>query len=44
MFTRDEFIVYVSCLIIQYDQRQFPMPLRHAGCLPKFSDEEALPP
>lgn len=42
MFTRDEFIVYVYCLIVQYYQRLFPTPLRHAGCPPKFSDEEAL--
>lgn len=42
MFTREEFIVYVYCLIVQYYQRLFPTSLRRAGSLPKFSDEEAL--
>lgn len=42
MFTRDEFIIYVYCLVVQYYQRLFPTPLRHAGFQPKLSDEEAL--
>ncbi|PIE35217.1 hypothetical protein CSA56_05110 [candidate division KSB3 bacterium] len=42
MFTRDEFIIHVYCLIVQYYHRLFPTPLRHAGFRPKFSDEEAL--
>jgi hypothetical protein len=42
MFTRDEFIIYVDCLIVQYFQRRFPNPLRHAGFAPALSDEEAL--
>lgn len=42
MFTRDEFIIHVYCLVVQYYHRLFPTPLRHAGFQPTFSDEEAL--
>lgn len=42
MFTRDEFIIYVYCVVVQYFQRMFPTPLRHAGFAPALSDEEAL--
>lgn len=42
MFTRDEFIIHVYCLIVQYFQRRFPTPLRQAGFAPGLSDEEAL--
>jgi hypothetical protein len=42
MFTRDEFIIYVYCLVVQYYRHLFPSPLRKAGFQPKFSDEEAL--
>lgn len=42
MFTRDEFIIYVYCFVVQYYQRLFPSRLRRAGFQPKFSDEEAL--
>lgn len=42
MFTRDEFIVYVYCLVVQYFQQAFPKRLRHGGFAPTLSDEEAL--
>jgi len=42
MFTRDEFIIHVYCLVVEYFQRLFPTPLRQAGCAPGLSDEEAL--
>jgi hypothetical protein len=42
MFTRDEFIIYVYCCVVQYFQRLFPIPLRRAGFAPALSDEEAL--
>lgn len=42
MFTRDEFIIYVYCFVVQYYHRLFPTRLRRAGFQPKFSDEEAL--
>jgi hypothetical protein len=42
MFTEEEFIVYVYCLIVQYFQQMFPTRLRHAGYDPGLSDEEAL--
>jgi hypothetical protein len=42
MFTRDEFIIHVYCLVVQYFQQRFPTPLRHAGFAPALSDEEAL--
>jgi len=42
MFTRDEFIIHVYCLVVQYFQQRFPTSLRHAGFAPALSDEEAL--
>lgn len=42
MFTEEECIVYVYCLIVQYFQQMFPTRLRHAGYDPSLSDEEAL--
>jgi hypothetical protein len=42
MFTRDEFIIHVYCLIDQYFQQRFPSPLRQAGFAPGLSDQEAL--
>jgi hypothetical protein len=42
MFTRDEFIIDVYCVVVQYFQRVFPAPLRRAGFAPALSDEEAL--
>lgn len=42
MFTRDEFIIHVYCLVVEYYQRVVPSPLRQAGFQPKLSDEEAL--
>jgi hypothetical protein len=42
MFTRDEFIIYVYCLIVQYVDQVFPTRLRQAGYDPALSDEEAL--
>jgi hypothetical protein len=42
MFTRDEFIIYVYCFIVEYFQRWIPPKLRRAGFDPGLSDEEAL--
>lgn len=42
MFTRDEFIIHVYCLVVEYFQRVVPTRLRHAGFAPGLSDEEAL--
>lgn len=41
MFTRDEFLIYVYCLVVQYFHERFPDPLRQAGFAPRLSDEEA---
>jgi hypothetical protein len=43
MFTEEEFIIYVYCLVDDYLPKVCPAPLRQAGFLPKFSDAEALP-
>jgi Transposase DDE domain len=42
MFTRDEFIIYVYCLLVQYVDQLFPTRLRKRGGEPALSDEEAL--
>mgnify|MGYP001157797348 CR=1 FL=1 len=42
MFTRDEFIIYVYCVIVEYFQRICPTRLRHAGFDPALTDEEAI--
>jgi hypothetical protein len=42
MFTRDEFIIHVYCLVVEYFHRVVPTRLRHAGFAPGLSDEEAL--
>ncbi len=42
MFTRDEFIIHVYCLLVQYFEQLFPTRLRQAGFDPALSDEEAL--
>jgi hypothetical protein len=42
MFTEEEFIIYVYCLIVQYFEQLFPNRLRKAGFAPALSDEEAL--
>ena len=42
MFTRDEFIIHVYCLLVQYFEQVFPTRLRQAGFDPALSDEEAL--
>ena len=42
MFTQDEFIIYVYCLVVEVFQKRFPVPLRKAGFAPGLSDEEAL--
>ena len=42
MFTEEEFIIYVYCVVEDYVSRLFPHPLRKAGFGPKFSDAEAL--
>lgn len=42
MFTRDEFIIYVYSLLVEYFQKVVPTRLRQAGFAPELSDEEAL--
>lgn len=42
MFTRDEFIIHVSGLIVPYFEQACPTRLRQAGYAPALSDEEAL--
>lgn len=42
MFTRDEFIIHVYCVIVQYFPRVCPRRLRQRGFAPGLTDEEAL--
>jgi hypothetical protein len=42
MFTSDEFIIHVYCLLVQYFEQLFPTRLRKTGFDPALSNEEAL--